>query len=149
MKNQDIEEIAKIPKGFLLTQEKLKKIMDVRLGQFDCLTEEEVTDIFKEKEIRPENSGETWEYSPKDLKLFTFTNSGLGLSAIDEIGQTGIIPPAMVHGKNGYTRIDPPVEEVWGESAIQNDRYKAAQKYANEVARQALEFLDEMKEDKP
>ena len=105
------EVMAEIPKGFLLTTEKFEKILAVYLKQSHSLTEEEVTDLFKVKEIRPEGPGETWEYNAKALKIFTFTNSGLGLSTIDEMGQISVIPPFMVHGKRGFTRIEPPVEK--------------------------------------
>lgn len=63
----------------------------------------------EEKEIRPKNSGETWEYLPKAEKMFTFTTSGLGLSVINEQGRTGS-PKEIVHGKSGWIRVDPPVK---------------------------------------
>ncbi|MCK5601323.1 hypothetical protein KAR91_05635 [Candidatus Pacearchaeota archaeon] len=100
------------------------------------------------KEIKPENPGETWEYDAKALKIFTLYGDNLSLIGIDETGQKSLIPKNMIHGKNGFTRIEPPVG-VWGKSAIQNDKYEAAQKYASEVARQALDFLHEIKKDKP
>ena len=53
---------------------------------------------------------------------------------------------SVTHGKNGWTRRFPHVEEVWGKSAIQKEKFKAAQIYANLVARQALELLDRMEE---
>ena len=54
------EEMAEIPKGFLLTQEKFQKIFTVYSEKCRCLTEE-VIEIFKVKEIRPENNREVWE----------------------------------------------------------------------------------------
>lgn len=61
MNMQDAENIAKIPEGFLLTQEKFRKILAAHVELCRCLTEEEVTGIFKVKEIRPENNREVWE----------------------------------------------------------------------------------------
>ncbi|MCK5615176.1 hypothetical protein KAR91_75635, partial [Candidatus Pacearchaeota archaeon] len=98
---------------------------------------------FEVKEIRPEKAGELWEYNAKCLKIFILYGDNLSLVGIDETGQKSTISPFMIHGKNGFTRIEPPVEGVWGKSAILNDKYKAAQNYANEVARQALDFLHE------
>ena len=63
------------------------------------------------KEIKPEEPGETWYFKAKDLKIFTFSNYALGLSTIDQTGAIMDIK-GMIHGKNGFTRIEPPVEEA-------------------------------------
>lgn len=65
----------------------------------------------EEKEIRPEEPGETWEEKTRCLKYFTFSNAVLGLAVIDERGVIIDITENMVHGKNGFTRIEPPVED--------------------------------------
>lgn len=63
------------------------------------------------KEIRPKEPGETWYEVTRDLKCFTFSNAALGLAMMDERGVIITIPEYMVHGKNGFTRVDPPVKE--------------------------------------
>ena len=103
------------------------------------------------KEIRPEKAGELWERDGESNHRCVTYEGIVGLNVIwwGGAANTDRVDTGMIHNKNGWIRYFPHVEEIWGESAIQNDRYKAAQGYANEVARQALEFLDEMKENMP
>lgn len=104
----------------------------------------------EEKEIRPEYTGELWKIKNSVWVAFRRESSCLKFMHTITGGEVDFcdwyLKNEVIHGKNGWERVFPNVEEFWGRSAIQNDRYKAAQVYANEVARQALEFLDEMKE---
>lgn len=63
------------------------------------------------KEIIPEEPGETWYHEARALKMFTFSNAILGISIMDQTGALMGID-GLIHGKNGFTRIEPPVKEA-------------------------------------
>ena len=67
------------------------------------------------KEIRPEKAGEVWWHEGRDLKILIFSNAMLSLSAIDETGAICDIE-RIIHGYNGFTRVDPLIPLVEKES---------------------------------
>ena len=70
-------------------------------------------DLFepKEVEIVPQNAGELWEQ--ENCKYFSYLKTNIGgneeLTMIASCGQHYL--PSMIHNKNGWTRLFPPVEE--------------------------------------
>jgi hypothetical protein len=98
------------------------------------------------KEIRPENEDEVWFNSHVEI-YYLYSARNKELVTARKIALDKALMTEVVHGKNNWTREIPKVEEVWGKSAIQDDIHKKAQIYAIEVARQALEFLDEIEKD--
>jgi hypothetical protein len=64
---------------------------------------------YKEREIRPDNEGELWEKS--GALLFTICDSVNGLRTIGITGYISKVDKEIIHGKNGWKRTRPPVED--------------------------------------